>query len=214
MKPQRFVVGLTGGIGSGKSSALAEFKRMGAQTVSLDDVAHRQAQPGGVGFRAIVRTFGRQILGPDGRIDRRALGERVFQRPRLLRRLENITHPPILREMNRHLSRLKGVVVIDVPLLYEKKLANRFDATILVSCRRTRQISRVQKRDGMEMSSIQRRLDAQWPMRVKKQLADYILNNDGTLTMLRAQVRSVYEGFHLLYGGMSNGNTNKKHRPN
>jgi dephospho-CoA kinase len=206
MRPKRFVVGLTGGIGTGKSSALAEFERLGASTVSLDRIAREQAEPGREGYRAIVRAFGKGVLGADGAIDRRALGERVFRDKSALRRLERAAHPPIFRELKRRVAGLKGVVVVDVPLLFEKKLQDRFDATLVVSCRRAEQARRVARRDRFTPAEARRRIEAQWPLDAKKRLADFTLDNDGTPAALRAGVRAAHAGLALLYGGTPNGN--------
>jgi len=107
-RPRRLLVGLTGGIGTGKSSALAEFERLGAATVSLDQIAREQAKRGREGWKAIKRTFGSAVLDESGNIDRRKLGARVFRRPADRRRLERATHPLILREMKRLIARLDG----------------------------------------------------------------------------------------------------------
>ena len=201
MKPKRFIVGLTGGIGTGKSSVLAEFERLGAAALSLDQVAHQQARPGREGFRAIVRAFGRGILDEKGRIDRRALGAIVFRDKAALRRLDRATHPPILREMERLLSRLSGVVMVDVPLLFEKGLQDRFDATVLVCCRPQTQVRRVVKRDRLPAAEARRRMSVQWPLAKKRRLCDFEIDNDGTLSKLRDRVKSLHAGLTLLYGG-------------
>ena len=149
MRPKNIAVGLTGGIGTGKSSALEAFARAGAVTISLDQIAHEQAKPGREGYGAIVRAFGKNIVGQNGRIDRRALGEKVFRSPAALKKLERATHPIILREMGRLVHSMKGVVVVDVPLLFEKKLQKNFDATILISCDLAAQRRRVT--NGMDL---------------------------------------------------------------
>ena len=205
MRPKKFVVGLTGGIGTGKSSALDEFERAGAATVSLDQIAHEQARPGREGYRAIVRAFGKGILA-EGRIDRRALGERVFKSPAALKKLERATHPIILREMVKLVDELKGGGVVDVPLLFEKKLQKRFDATMLISCRPAAQLRRVGRRDGFTIAEARRRVKAQMPLETKRRLADHTLDNDGTPSALRAKVRQVHAGLALLYGGTPHGN--------
>lgn len=205
MRPARFVAALTGGIGSGKSTALAELRRLGAATVSLDEIARRQARPGGPGHRAITRAFGRGVLGPGGEIDRRALGERVFRDPAARRRLERAVHPAILREMRRAVRAARGVVVVDVPLLFEKGLQDGFDATLLVACPRAEQARRVARRDGLSAAEARRRVAAQWPMARKRALADYTLDNGGARAALRARVRALHAGLSLLYGGTPNG---------
>ena len=206
MKPKRFVVGLTGGIGTGKSSTLAEFARCGASTLSLDDVARERTRTGRPGFYAIVRAFGRGALGSNGEIDRAALGARVFADVAARRRLERATHPGILSEMDRRVGRMKGVVVVDVPLLFEKGLKGRFDATLLVSCRPVEQLRRVCRRDRLSRGAARRRIKAQWPLAKKRALADFTLDNNGTAAALRARVRAAHAGLVLLHGGTPNGN--------
>lgn len=206
MRPRRFVVGLTGGIGAGKSMALAEFGRLGAATVSLDRVARELARPGRSGHRAIVRAFGRSALGPDGSVDRRALAARAFRDASVRRRLERATHPGILREMRRRLRGLRGVVVVDAPLLFEAGLRDRFDAALLVACADARRTRRVCRRDGLTAADARRRIAAQWPQDRKRRLADLTLDNDGTRAALRARVRAAHAGLSLLYGGTQNGN--------
>lgn len=201
MKPRRFVVGLTGGIGTGKSSVLAEFERLGASVFSLDRIAHEQARPGREGFRAIVRAFGLAVLDGKGRIDRRVLGELVFRDKAARARLERAVHPLILREMERLLSSLKGLIVVDVPLLFEKGLQRRFDATVLVRCRPQAQLRRIIERDGLTAAQARRRVRAQWSLSRKRALADHTINNDGSLSELRARVGSLHAELARLYGG-------------
>ena len=207
MKPKRFVVGLTGGIGTGKSSVLSEFKRLGAATVNLDEIAREQARPGRTGYRAILRAFGRGILDKKGSIDRALLGEIVFRDPAARRRLERATHPPILREMKRLIGRLKGLVVVDVPLLFEKGLQDDFDATVLVDCRLRTQIRRVVRRDGLSPAEVRRRIAAQMPMAKKRVRADFAMDNEASLSSLRVRVKALRSLLMLLYGGTPNGNT-------
>ena len=206
MTPRRFVVGLTGGIGTGKSSALSAFESFGASTVSLDQIAHEQAKPGRAGYRAIIRDFGSCILNPNGTIDRALLGRVVFGDKKARLGLEAAIHPSILREMNRLIGRLKGVVIVDVPLLFEKSLQKNFDATILIACHTALQIKRVVRRDGLKPSEARRRIKAQMSLARKRELADVSIDNNATLTDLKKKVRQYHEGLRLLHGGISHGN--------
>lgn len=208
MRPKRFVVGLTGGIGTGKSSALEIFERAGASTLSLDHIAHEQARPGREGYRAIVKAFGKKVLRADGLIDRRALGERVFKSPAALKKLEKATHPAILREMEKLVGSMEGVVVVDVPLLFEKKLQRHFDATVLISSDPAAQRRRVTKRDGLTPMEVRRRMKAQLPLAQKRRLADYTIDNDKTISQLNVKVKRLHAGLALLFGGTPNGNSN------
>lgn len=206
MKPKRFVVGLTGGIGTGKSSAMKAFARLGAATVCLDRIAKEQAEPGRPAYKAIVRDFGRCILREDGTINRALLGEVVFADRKARAGLERITHPLILKEMRRLIGRSKGVVVVDVPLLFEKELQGDFDATMLVSCSPRTQLRRIVRRDGLSAKDARRRIDAQWPLDLKRTLADVTIDNDKDLPHLQDDIRSYHEGLKLLLGGLPHGN--------
>ncbi len=201
-KKPRLTVGLTGGIGSGKSEALKSFARAGAATVSLDGIAHELSKKGKPLYKAIVRAFGREILGDAGSIDRRALGERVFKSPRLRRRLEAATHPAIRREMRRRLAVAKRrVVVVDVPLLFEGKRQKDFDVTVLITAPRQRRIARVRRRDGLKKSEILKRMRAQMPDADKRRLADVEIRNDVSLKDLARKVRQYQNALELIAGG-------------
>lgn len=197
-RPQRFVVGLTGGIGTGKSTALAAFSALGVPTLSLDQIAREQARPGNDGWKVIKRAFPRFVRA-DGAVDRPALAAHVFARAAARRRLERATHPLILREMERLLSRMSGVVVVDVPLLFEAGLQDRFDASICVSSQS--QLRRVMKRDALPAAAVRRRIAAQWPLARKRALADVTLDNDRSIAALKTQVKRLNAGLQLLYGG-------------
>ncbi len=198
-KKRTFVVGLTGGFGSGKSSALREFSAAGADTMSLDAIAHKLSRKGGPCHRGVVRAFGRGVLAKNGELDRKALGDVVFRDARKRRRLERATHPAILREMRRRIrASRKRLVVADVPLLFERKLEDEFDATIVVSASRRRQIDRVRRRDGLKPAAIRRRLAAQMPLSRKKILADVVILNEGSLKQLRSRVNEYTRAFGLI----------------
>lgn len=192
-------IGLTGGIGSGKSEALNAFARAGAATLSLDDISRRLSGRSKPVYRAIVRAFGRGMLDSRGRIDRKRLGARVFRSPRLLKKLENASHPPILREMRRILQRNRhSVIVVDAPLLFEKRLQNEFDLTVVVTAKRSRRIRRVTRRDGLTEAQILRRVGAQLSDVRKRRLADIELSNDGSLKALRRAVSECQRAFDLI----------------
>lgn len=202
------MVGLTGGIGTGKSSALHAFEKLGAATVSLDQIAKEQAKPGRPGYKAIVKDFGTCILKNDGSIDRALLGRVVFNDKRARLGLERATHPLILKEMKALIGRLSGVVVVDVPLLFEKKLQRNFDATILISCSPDKQLKRIVKRDGLNAKEARLRIKAQLPLARKEKLADVTIRNDKDIRQLEKKVTQYHEGLTLLLGGLSHGNIN------
>lgn len=194
-------MGLTGGIGSGKSEALRAFRRLGARTLCLDEVAHRVLARGGQAYGPVRRAFGPGILGPGGEIDRRALGRAVFSDARLRRRLERLTHPAILREMRRRLRGGRGVLVVDAPLLFEAGLQGEFDLTAVVSAQTVRRLERLRRRDSLPVSESRRRMAAQMPPARKARLADVVIPNDGSLGELRRRVRGYHKALELIHGG-------------
>jgi dephospho-CoA kinase len=206
VKPKRFVIGLTGGIGTGKSAALKAFEGLGAATVCLDQIAKEQAKPGREGYRAIVKSFGRCILNKDATIDRALLGRVIFSDKRAKAGLERATHPLILKEMKRIVSKLTGVVIVDVPLLFEKNLQKNFDATILIACKPQTQLKRIIKRDGLDSKEARLRIKAQLPLDQKRTLADVTIDNDTNINFFNRHINEYYLGITLLHRGLPNGN--------
>jgi dephospho-CoA kinase len=198
MRPQRLLVGLTGGIGSGKSTALKAFAARGTNTLSLDQIAREQARSGNDAFKAVKKAFPR-FVDEDGELDRVRLGSHVFSHASARRRLERVTHPLILAEMRRLLSRMHGVVVVDVPLLYEARLSHHFDVSVVVSSKH--QFKRVKARDRLPAAEIRRRLKAQLPSSYKEARADIVITNDAAKRELTRKVARLDAGLQLLYGG-------------
>jgi dephospho-CoA kinase len=186
---KRLVIGLTGGIGSGKSLALAEFERLGAATISTDQLAREQARPGRAAHRALLRAF--------GTADRARLAALVFAKPAARRKLESITHPLILRELKSFIAKSKGVVVADVPLLFEKKLQSDFDATVLITAPEAVRLKRLAGR-GMDAADARRRMRAQLADAVKAKRADVVIPNDGTKIDFRRRVGQYHQALVLV----------------
>jgi dephospho-CoA kinase len=196
------VVGLSGGIGTGKSEALRAFRGLGAATLCLDEVAHSVLAKGGPAYAAVRRAFGRDVLGADGEIDRRALGRAVFAAPRLRWRLERLTHPAILARMRRRVrAHKRGLLVVDAPLLFEGGLEKEFDLTAVVTASRLNRGRRLSRRDGLPRRELRRRMAAQLPLAQKARRADVVISNDGSLGELRRKVREYHKAFELIYGG-------------
>ena len=206
MKPKRLVVGLTGGIGTGKSSALKAFSRLGAATISLDQIAKEQARPGRPAYKRIVKDFGSCILKGDGQIDRALLGRVIFSDKRAKAGLERATHPLILKEMTRLIGKMKGIVVVDVPLLFEKKLQKNFDATIVIACKARKQLKRIINRDGVNSREARLRMAAQLPLAKKVSMADLTIHNDKDIKHLDSRIHDYYQGLTLIHRGLSHGN--------
>lgn len=205
MNRKRFVVGLTGSIGTGKSTALTAFDKLGAATISLDQIAKEQAKPGRDAYKVIVKNFGRCILKDDGTIDRALLGRVIFSDKRAKAGLERVTHPLILKEMTKLVGRMSGVVVVDVPLLFEKKLQKNFDATMVIACKPQKQLKRIMNRDGLDSKEARRRVAAQWPVAKKARLADVTIHNDKAPEDLQTKVRDYYLGLELIHRGLTHG---------
>jgi len=192
-------IGLTGGTGSGKSEALKCFRRFGAQTIDLDVISHQVCLKGRPAYRAVIRAFGAGVLGRGGELDRKVLARLVFTKPALRKRLEKATHPWILREMKKRLSRMRHpVVVVDVPLLFEVGMADEFDLTVVVSCLKRSQIKRIMARDGLSPQEALGRLKAQMPLRRKSNLADIVLTSEGGIARFKRTVSEYQHAFKLI----------------
>jgi len=178
------LVGLTGGVATGKSTVAKMFARCGAVVIDADQLARKAVQPGKPAWREIVRTFGRGILNPDRTINRRALGAIVFHDKKKLRRLERIVHPRVAREQARLTKQAlrnnpNAVIIYDVPLLFEAGIDKRVDKTIVVTADRETQIARLAKRNGLTRAEALRRIKSQWPLSRKIRRADIVIK--GTL---------------------------------
>ena len=190
------VVGLTGGIGVGKTTVAAMFAARGAAVVDADRISRRLQEPGAPCHRRIVEAFGREVLDATGHIDRQRLGEIVFADPARRRQLEAIMHPAIWAacevEIRAAAASGRAVCVVEVALLLETGARDRFDKVIVVAAPMTAQVERVARARGLTDAQAQRRLAAQWSTEDKARLADYVIDNGGDLAAPEAQVARVY----------------------
>jgi dephospho-CoA kinase len=190
-------VGLTGGIASGKSSAAQLFVQKGARLIDADLVARDVVRPGEEGFQAVVDAFGSGIVTPSGELDRVKLGAVVFSDPKKRKLLDAILHPLIINRIFSGIRDLKdrgytGIVIADIPLLFECGLPARFDKTVLVYANPETQQQRLLHRNSIRPESARQRLSSQMPIDDKRQFADYIIENTGSLEALEAQVAAVW----------------------
>lgn len=190
------IIGLTGGIASGKSTVSRLLERLGAVVVDADQLAREAVVPGTGAYRAIVAAFGPVILLPDGTIDRKALGRIVFADPDARRRLEAITHPAIAGLAERRLSELRnageGVAFYVAPLLIEAGATGRVDEIWVVYVDRETQIARLTARDGIDREEAEQRLTAQMPMEEKAARGSVIIDNRGTAEELERQIVEIW----------------------
>ena len=204
-----FILGLSGGIGSGKSTVTRILAELGATTIDADAIVHEQQAPGQPLLRKIAEAFGEEILAEDGSLDREALGAIVFRDEKARARLGSITHPPVIAEMANRAKRAVAagdpLVVLDIPLLFEGRESGRgsgaimdFDATVCVWVSRDVQIERTSKRDDCDAAEAERRVAAQMPIDKKREMADHVIDNSGSREETRTQVaqlvRSVTNG--------------------
>ena len=190
------IIGLTGGIGSGKSSVAAMFKDEGAYVIDFDYLARVVVEPDTPAWRDIVDYFGQEILFPDRTLNRSKLAEIVFSDALSRKAREGFTHPRIFEKRDILLKDIKAkdsqaIVIVDVPLLFELSLNKNFDTIILVYVSRDIQIERTIKRDDILKEEVEKRLKAQINIEKKKLLSDYIINNEGSMNNTKDQVRKV-----------------------
>jgi dephospho-CoA kinase len=193
-------IALTGGIGTGKSHVRAVFAALGVPTIDADTLARDVVAHGTPGFDAVVATFGRGILTPDGDLDRRALGALVFADNSKRRDLEAILHPAIRAAIDQWFASLDKdahtLAIADIPLLYEVGLDTEYDEVIVTACTPQTQMKRIMARDNLDAADVQRRLDAQMPIDEKVKRATYVIDTNGSLVQTNAQVHALYRKLH------------------
>ncbi len=193
------VVGLTGGIGSGKSLAAARFEELGVPVLDADRIGRELVAPGREALAAIVQAFGPQVLRPDGGLDRAGLRERIFRDPETRRRLEAILHPRIRREMERRLARLRTpYCVLVIPLLLEAGQRDLVDRVLVVDAPVALQKERVRRRDGLDEATLEAILAAQWDRERRRAAADDLLPNEGTVEELHRRVDALHRRYLAL----------------
>lgn len=192
------VIGLTGGIASGKSTVASFLKELGAYVIDADQVAREIVRVGCPAWLDIVREFGEEILCPDRRIDRGKLGKIIFQQPEARKRLNEITHPRIIGEIENRIEKIKReekerVIVIDVPLLIETGMTKMVDEVWLAFLPEEKQISRLMERDGCTKEEAERRIKSQIPIQEKRKFAHRIIDTSGLLKDTRRQINFFWQ---------------------
>ena len=197
----RFVVGLTGGIGSGKSAAADEFAALGATVVDTDVIAHELTESGGAALPAVEKLFGADFIR-DGRMDRLRMRERVFSDPAAKKALEDLLHPMIREESQRRIAAAAGPYVIHVvPLLVESAdYRRRVDRVLVVDAPEEAQVSRVRSRSGLPEAQVRAIMRSQAARAARLAAADDVLDNSGPRDALRKQVAALHQKYLQLAG--------------
>ena len=193
------ILGLSGGIGSGKSTVTRMLDELGATTIDADAIVHEQQAAGQPMLQEIAAAFGDEVIAKDGTLDREALGAVVFRDEKARLRLNSIVHAPVIGEMMRRAKAAieagDPLVVLDIPLLFEGRTAGRgsgasmnFDETLCVWVSREIQVERTMARDACDIEEAERRIEAQLPIDEKREMADHVIDNSGTIEETRLQV--------------------------
>ncbi|RUO71878.1 dephospho-CoA kinase [Idiomarina ramblicola] len=191
-----YVVGLTGGIGSGKSAATAEFEKLGIAVVDADVVARQVVMPGTSCLQAIAEHFGSHLVTKNGELDRRALRQRVFSNPEEKEWLNNLLHPAIREEILVQLEQAKSpYVILSAPLLLENGLEKYCQRVVVVDVPETVQLQRTLQRDNSPKKEVEAIMQAQLSRDTRRQKADDILNNDGSIEKLQQQVKQLHQRY-------------------
>jgi dephospho-CoA kinase len=195
---RRFLlVGLTGGIATGKSTVSAMFRGLGCVVIDADVLAREVVEPGERAYEQIVAYFGGEVVSPDGTLDRKALAQRVFAAPDERKRLEAITHPQIRDRFAEHLGELAardydGIVIFDAPVMIESGNYRSMDRLVVVTADDAAQVNRQMSRDASTEEAARQRIGSQLPLADKVKLADYVIDNGGSLAETEEQVRAVH----------------------
>ncbi len=191
-----FVIGITGSLGTGKTTVADMFAKLGAKVIDADRIVHQEIRKTGVCFKPIVKAFGQVVL-TKGSIDRKKLADIVFKNERKRRQLERIIHPVVKKRFRAKITQYrrqkeKGVVV-DVPLLFESGFDKEVDIAIVVRTNRAKQFARAIQHFNISRAEVIRRIKAQMPLREKIRFADMIIDNNETLMQTRKQVKAIWQ---------------------
>lgn len=186
------IIGLTGGIASGKSTISSMLKKLNIPVVDADLIARKVVEPGEEAYKRIIQSFGNEMLQDDGSINRKKLGEVVFSNEEKRKQLNSIVHPAIRKKMlderNHYVDKGATCVVLDIPLLFESQLTHFVDKTIVVYVDYETQLKRLMKRDQFTKEEAIQRIRSQMLLKDKASLADAVINNNGTIEESREQL--------------------------
>lgn len=193
------VVGLTGGIVSGKSTVAKIFQQLGAIIIDADLIARQMVLPGRKSWKMIIKNFGKDILNENNEIDRKKMADIVFSDNRKLKLLNSITHPEIINNIKKKIKEIKNnsenerICIIDIPLLFETKTDNIMDKIIVVYLDWEQQLTRLKTRNGLNNDEAIKRIESQMPMQDKIKLADYVIDNSKSIENTKEQVIKLWK---------------------
>ena len=192
------IVGLTGGVASGKTAISQILKEEGAYLIDADQIARELVQPHTATWNELIKVFGKEILQEDGSIHRKRLAAKVFSDPEQRNLLNQILHPRIKAEMNRRVKEIgqkdpNAMVVIDAALLIELGDHREMDKVIIVTSTEKQQIERLKKRDGVDQEEAQRILFSQMPLEEKLKVANFVIQNEGSFEETRRRVKEIFQ---------------------
>jgi dephospho-CoA kinase len=191
-------VGLTGGLASGKSFVGRTLEKMGCLLIQADELGHAVLEPGAEAYDAVIAEFGRGILDPDGRIDRRRLAAEVFNHPERLEKLNALVHPPVRARARKLMETFAkhepdGIAVTEAAILIETGSYRNYDRLIVATCGEQQQIERAMERDRLSREEVLARLRRQMPLNEKVKYADYVIDTSGDKQSTIDHTRTVYE---------------------
>ncbi len=193
------VIGLTGGIGSGKTTVTHMFAELGVPIIDMDDIAKQIVEPGQPALKQITRLFGNSVIDPDGRLKRQQLANIIFDSTAKRQQLEALLHPLIREETQRQLAKLKApYCIVVIPLLIESDQDSLIDRILVVDVPESVQISRTTQRDAIPVSQAKKILAAQADRQTRLNAADDVINNSGKLDVLSQQVISLDQKYRKL----------------
>jgi len=190
------VIGVTGGFCTGKSKVTGCFRRLGAKVIDLDKLAHKALRRGTKSCSQIVKEFGKGVLVKN-KIDRRLLAKKVFGNKNKLMKLNSIVHPIVIKQMQGLINNSKRsykAVVVEAPLLFEASLKDYFDYIVVVKADKDTQIKRAMKKTGLGRFDILKRINSQLAIGKKIKMADFVVDNNGTLNNTYKQVKGIWQG--------------------
>jgi len=189
---KKIVLGLTGGFGTGKSTVSSMLKSLGAKIIDADKLAGKYLRKNTLTYKKIISVFGSAIL-KNGRIERRKLSLAAFKSKDSIRKLNSIIHPEVIKDIKRKIAAVsKGIIVLDVPLLFEAGLEKAADKVVVVKLDKAKQLERIRKKSLLTDKEINKRIKAQLPLSFKIREADFVIDNNGSIEKTKKQIVAIW----------------------